>query len=83
MSDSDSIEKEVMEGGKKSNGHKTDCECPICKNMIKKKSGGNKYLELKKNISTGMFLFVTSISIRNVLSHFSTKSADIRNPEIL
>ena len=30
-----------------------------------------------------MFLFVTSISIRNVLSHFSTKSADIRNPEIL
>jgi hypothetical protein len=39
-------------GKKKSNGHKADCGCPICKNMMKKKSGGNKYLDFKKN-STG------------------------------
>ena len=39
-------------GKKKSNGHKADCGCPICKNMMKKKSGGNKYIELKTN-STG------------------------------
>lgn len=39
-------------GGKRSNGHKADCGCPICKNMMKEKSGGNKYLALKTN-STG------------------------------
>ena len=30
-------------GAKKSNGHKMDCGCPICKNMSKsKKRGGDK-----------------------------------------
>ena len=48
MSDSDSIDNPV--GGKKSNGHKMECKCPICKNMMykslksktksKSKSGG-------------------------------------------
>jgi hypothetical protein len=28
-------------GGKKGNGHKVNCECPICKNMRKKKGGAN------------------------------------------
>jgi hypothetical protein len=37
-------EKETMTEGikKKKNGHKTDCECPICKNMRKSKKGGNQ-----------------------------------------
>ena len=46
MSDeSDSVDN-VMEGGKKSNGHKHECKCPICKNMmyksLKKKSKSKK-----------------------------------------
>jgi hypothetical protein len=48
----ETIEKEIMEpneddievvevkkGGKKGNGHKPTCQCPICKNMRKKKGG--------------------------------------------
>jgi hypothetical protein len=34
------IEEEVITGGKKSNGHKKLCRCPICMNM-KKKGGKN------------------------------------------
>ena len=47
------LEPANVGGGKRSNGHKGTCKCPICKNMMKKKSGGNKYLELKKTNSTG------------------------------
>ena len=32
--------KKCKMGGKKSNGHKSTCSCPICKNM--KKSGGTR-----------------------------------------
>lgn len=28
-------------GGKRGNGHKPNCQCPICKNMRKKKGGAN------------------------------------------
>jgi rubredoxin len=50
MSDSGSSSDEApMIGGKKSNGHKANCKCPICKNMKKrgkktqrKTKGGNK-----------------------------------------
>ena len=45
MSDDDSDDITTV-GGKKSNGHKMDCKCPICKNMmykdLKKKSKGKK-----------------------------------------
>ena len=50
----ETIEKEIMEpneddievvevkkGGKKGNGHKPTCQCPICKNMRKKKGGAS------------------------------------------
>jgi hypothetical protein len=30
----------VQMGGKKKNGHKVNCKCPICKNMMKHKRGG-------------------------------------------
>jgi hypothetical protein len=51
--DEETIENEVMEpnevqevedkkGGKKGNGHKSNCQCPICKNMRKKKGGANE-----------------------------------------
>jgi hypothetical protein len=37
-----SASKSVKCGAKKSNGHKMDCKCPICKNMSKsKKRGGS------------------------------------------
>jgi hypothetical protein len=46
---SDSSDQGPMIGGKKSNGHKANCMCPICKNMKKrgkktqrKTKGGNK-----------------------------------------
>jgi len=52
MSDSSSsdnmMSKKAMLGGKKSNGHKANCKCPICKNMKRgkktqrKTKGGNK-----------------------------------------
>ena len=43
MEDGDSSnDNDISVGGKKSNGHKMDCKCPICKNMmyktLKKKS---------------------------------------------
>jgi len=31
--------KPHQSGGKKSNGHKSACKCPICKNMMKHKKG--------------------------------------------
>jgi len=40
-------EKEIItshtekKGGKRGNGHKSTCACPICKNMRKKKGGAN------------------------------------------
>ena len=34
-----SSDNDISVGGKKSNGHKMDCKCPICKNMMKKKGG--------------------------------------------
>jgi len=40
-------EKEIItshtekKGGKRGNGHKSSCACPICKNMRKKKGGAN------------------------------------------
>jgi hypothetical protein len=40
-------EKEIItsdterKGGKKGNGHKANCQCPICKNIHKKKGGAN------------------------------------------
>jgi hypothetical protein len=40
MSDDDSDDITTV-GGKKSNGHKMDCKCPICKNMMKKKGGAD------------------------------------------
>ena len=42
MSDdeSDSLSTVTLGGGKKTNGHKMDCKCPICKNMM--------YKDLKK-----------------------------------
>ena len=39
-SDSDSSSTVTLGGGKKSNGHKMECKCPICKNMM--------YKDLKK-----------------------------------
>jgi hypothetical protein len=43
-SESDSGINEDIKGGKKSNGHKTNCTCPICKNMKKaNKRGGNDF----------------------------------------
>ena len=38
-------------GGKKSNGHKQTCSCPICMNM-KKKKGGDETLEKETSIDT-------------------------------
>ena len=48
MSDTEVDNTMAVGGGKKSNGHKMDCKCPICKNMMykdlkkksKNKSGG-------------------------------------------
>lgn len=36
--------KTISGGSKKSNGHKMDCKCPICKNMNKNKKGGDDEL---------------------------------------
>ena len=44
----DDLEEEKNGGKRKrGNGHKVNCNCPICKNMRKKK-GGNPDLENKK-----------------------------------
>jgi hypothetical protein len=41
MENKDKMENEESKGGKKKgNGHKPDCQCPICKNMRKSKRGG-------------------------------------------
>ena len=32
-----------QEGGKKKNGHKANCKCPICKNMRKGKKTRRKH----------------------------------------
>jgi len=37
----DETQTEEKKGGKKSNGHKPNCKCPICKNMRKTKRGGD------------------------------------------
>ena len=43
------IDEEKFVGGKKKNGHKMDCMCPICKNMAAKaKRHGYTDDELKK-----------------------------------
>ena len=47
----------TMMGGKKSNGHKMTCKCPICKNMMKKSKGkaqmgGKKSKKAKKSKKT-------------------------------
>ena len=46
-SDSDSDKEEIKTGGKKkkSNGHKANCKCPICKNMKKKSRKGGADME--------------------------------------
>jgi hypothetical protein len=40
MTNSD-VDTMKMMGGKRKNGHKMDCGCPICGNMKKKKGGDN------------------------------------------
>ena len=46
-------DSEKMNGGsKKKNGHKKDCDCPICKNMKNKaKHGGSEESSVIDNIS--------------------------------
>ena len=34
------IDKEKLIGGKRKNGHKNDCTCHICQNMMKKAERG-------------------------------------------
>ena len=46
-SDGDSPEKAML-GGKKSNGHKANCKCPICKNMKRGKKTQRKIKGGKK-----------------------------------
>ena len=50
MKEDDIKEKDMKEEGgrrrKKSNGHKANCKCPICKNMKKSKRGGDDGDEL-------------------------------------
>ena len=51
--DSDSLSTVPLGGGKKSNGHKMECKCPICKNMmykdLKKKNKSKKNSSKKSN----------------------------------
>jgi len=42
MNDDDDKPKTAMLGGKKSNGHKANCKCPICKNMKRGKKTQRK-----------------------------------------
>jgi hypothetical protein len=46
MSDDDDDSQITSGGKKKSNGHKANCKCPICKNM-KMKKGGSMQQELR------------------------------------
>ena len=39
------LEPATIGGGKKANGHKAECACPICKNMKHSKKGGSKMQE--------------------------------------
>lgn len=41
------LEPATIGGGKKANGHKAACACPICKNMMAKKKGGSKMQNLE------------------------------------
>lgn len=46
--------KTLQGGSKKSNGHKMDCKCPICKNMNKSKKGGGEMGEIKEDMTVDM-----------------------------
>jgi len=50
-SESDEEEKKEETGGRKKrgNGHKMNCQCPICKNMRKSKKGGEIVVEEKES----------------------------------
>lgn len=41
------LEPTTIGGGKKANGHKMECGCPICKNMKHSKKGGSKMQNLE------------------------------------
>jgi len=41
------LEPATIGGGKKANGHKANCACPICKNMKHAKKGGSKMQTLE------------------------------------
>jgi hypothetical protein len=41
------LEPATIGGGKKANGHKATCKCPICVNMMAKKKGGSKMQNLE------------------------------------
>ncbi len=41
------LEPVTIGGGKKANGHKATCKCPICVNMMAKKKGGSKMQNLE------------------------------------
>ena len=42
----------VGKSGKKSNGHKMNCKCPICKNMSKKSNKGGAVVPDNSTVST-------------------------------